>query len=287
MGQSKMEVEIQIEDSTNLVKVPVYVNQRGPFAFTFDIGASTTTLSSQLAERLGIQTYDGHKKEAMGVGGGIPTKFAAVDSIAIGSMVFKNEEVYVLNLDLALRGCGKHDGVIGHSTLKSCRFSLSYEKQRLKLQEGNSSMGDERREKDWYPFEYIDNTHLIRAPVYINGRGPFDFVIDTGAGSSVITPELAKSLNLRTEPVNGIARGIGGDVKLELVSLDHFSLGSFVQEGMQVAVVDLASVSPRGRLIENGIVGSDILHRLELTVDYPMKQLTFVPEHISRNSQDT
>lgn len=262
-----------MENNTNLVKVPVYVNQKGPFAFDFDIGASTTTLSSQLAERLDIPTYDGHRKEAMGVGGGIPTRFASVDSIGIGSMIFKNEEVYVIDLDSALKGCGKHDGVIGHSSLKSCRLSLNYAKQRLKLRKGNSSTSDEGREKAWYPFEYIDNTHLIRAPVYINSRGPFDFVIDTGAGSSVITPDLAKLLNLRTEPVNGIARGIGGDVKLELASLDHFSLGSFVQEKMPVAVVDLASVSPRGRLIENGIIGFDILRRLELTIDYPKKLL--------------
>ncbi|RDE17231.1 MAG: hypothetical protein C4K48_00435 [Candidatus Thorarchaeota archaeon] len=268
-----MEVEVQVENNTNLVKVPVYVNQKGPFAFDFDIGASTTTLSSQLAERLDIPTYDGHRKEAMGVGGGIPTRFASVDSIGIGSMIFKNEEVYVIDLDSALKGCGKHDGVIGHSSLKSCRLSLNYAKQRLKLRKGNSSTSDEGREKAWYPFEYIDNTHLIRAPVYINSRGPFDFVIDTGAGSSVITPDLAKLLNLRTEPVNGIARGIGGDVRLELASLDHFSLGSFVQEKMPVAVVDLASVSPRGRLIENGIIGFDILRRLELTIDYPKKLL--------------
>ncbi len=241
-----MEVEVQVESNTNLVKVPVYVNQKGPFAFDFDIGASTTTLSSQLAERLGIPTYDGHKKEAMGVGGGIPTRFASVDSIAIGSMTFKNEEVYVLDLNLALKGCGKHDGVIGHSTLKSCRLSLNYEKQSLKLRKGNSSMDDGGLGKVWYSFEYIDGTHLIRAPVYINDQGPFDFVIDTGAGSSVITPDLAKSLNLKAEPVNGIARGIGGDVKLELAFLEHFSLGSFVQERRQVAVVDLASVSPRG-----------------------------------------
>jgi predicted aspartyl protease len=259
MGLCEMEVEVHVEDSTNLVKVPVYVNRRGPFAFDFDIGASTTTLSSQLAERLGIQTYDGRKKEAMGVGGGIPTRFATVDSMAISSMVFKNEETYVLDLDLALRGCGKHDGVIGHSTLKRCRLSLNYEKQRLKLQKGNLSMDDEVPEEVWYAFEYIDGTHLIRAPVYINDQGPLDFVIDTGAGSSVITPNLAKSLSLRTEPVNGIARGIGGDVKPKLASLDHFSVGSFVQGRRQVAVVDLASVSPRGRLIENGIIGFAIL----------------------------
>lgn len=282
-----MEVQVRIENHTNLVKVPVYVNQRGPFAFDFDIGASMTTLSNSLAEELAIPTYECRKEGALGLGGVIAARLARVDSLAIDSMIFKNEEVYVLDLDSALKGCGKHDGLIGHSTMKRCRLSLSYKKQRLKIQNGSSSMDDEEREQVWHTFEYIEGTHLVRMPVHLNGRGPFDFVIDTGAGSSVITPYLAKLLNLRLEPVDGFARGIGGDVKLELAFLDHLSLGSFEQEMKPIAVIDLASVSPRGRLIENGIIGFDILRQLELVIDYPRKRLALIPEHISRASQDT
>jgi predicted aspartyl protease len=259
-----MDVEVQIEGSTNLVKVPVHVNGQGPFSFDMDTGASTTTLSNRLAEMLGIQLHDDSRDNAGGVGGSVPTKFANIDRISIGSLKFENEEVYVLDLDSMMRGCGTHDGVLGHSTLKNCILSLSYQKRRLKMQMGNSLQMSEERGRGWKSFEYIKDSHLIHIPVKINNQGPFGFVIDTGAGSSVITPELAKLLNLKTQPVNGIARGIGGDVKLEFANLDHFSFDSFMQERMPVAVVDLASVSPRGRLIENGIIGFDILKQVEL-----------------------
>ena len=39
-------------------------------------------------------------------------------------------------------------------------------------------------------------------PVMINGQGPFDFVIDTGADRTVVSQELAKRLNL---PESGTA----------------------------------------------------------------------------------
>jgi len=279
-----MEVEMQIEGSTNLVKVPVYVNDRGPFAFALDTGASRTTLSSSVAESLGIQTYEDSKDDARGVGGSVSTRFASVNRIVIGSLKFENEEVYVLDLNSMLGGCGTHDGVLGHSTLKHCRLSLSYQKHYFKLQKGFSTMEDRAQELAWNQFEYIGDTHLIQVPVYVNNQGPFGFVIDTGAGSSVITPELAKSLKLQTQPVNGIARGIGGDVKLEFASLDHFSFGSYQQERMQVAVIDLASVSPRGKLIENGIIGFDILRQFELVIDYPHNRLAFIPERNSKTS---
>ncbi|MFW9961541.1 MAG: retroviral-like aspartic protease family protein [Candidatus Thorarchaeota archaeon] len=282
-----MEVEIKIEGSTNLVKVPVYVNDQGPFTFNLDTGASRTTLSSNLAESLGIQTYESSRNDARGIGGSVTTRFANIDSLAVGSLSFDGDEVYVLDLNSMLGECGARDGVLGHSTLQHCILSLSYHKRRFKLRRGNSSKEESELEFTWSPFDYIEDTHLVQIPVYVNHQGPFDFVIDTGAGSSVITPELAKVLSLQTQPVNGIARGIGGDVKLEFATLDHFSFGSYKQERMQVAVIDLGSVSPRGKLIEHGIIGYDILRQLELVIDYPRKRIAFNLEHSASPSQNT
>ena len=38
---------------------------------------------------------------------------------------------------------------------------------------------------------------LILLPVQVNDRGPFDFILDTGAGTSLLSTELAKDLNLK------------------------------------------------------------------------------------------
>jgi predicted aspartyl protease len=279
-----VDVEIQIEGSTNLVKVPVQVNGQGPFTFDMDTGASTTTLSDRLAKKLDIETYEDSRDDARGVGGSVSTRFAIIERMSIGNLVFENEEVYVLDLDTLLGGCGIHDGVLGHSTIKNCTLSLSYQNRRLKMQTGHSPLNKTEQKHAWCPFEYIEGSHLLQIPVKINNQGPFGFVIDTGAGSSVITPELADLLNLKRQPINGIARGIGGDIKLELAYLDQFSFDSFEQEGMQVAVVDLASVSPRGRLIEHGIIGFDILRQLELVIDYPTKQLAITSMPIPETS---
>ena len=41
-----------------------------------------------------------------------------------------------------------------------------------------------------------DTSRRMTAPVRLNGRGPFTFVVDTGADSSVVASEAALSLNL-------------------------------------------------------------------------------------------
>lgn len=35
-------------------------------------------------------------------------------------------------------------------------------------------------------------------PCHVNGSGPFEFILDTGAGTSLVTPELARSLQLES-----------------------------------------------------------------------------------------
>ena len=238
-----MEFEAKIETKGNLVKVPVSVNSKGPFTFTLDTGASTTTLSKKLAEQLNIKTHKSDHPDARGIGGGIPTEFADI-SISLGPLEFEKDEVYVLDLESILRCAGDHDGVLGHTTLKHCTMSLSYNKKIFKLKKGSSSLN-----LDWSQFKYIEDSHLIGVPVHINGKGPHTFVLDTGAGNSVITPELAESLGIKAQQVPGIARGIGGDVQLQLAQIENLSIGSAQIMNTQLVVLDLSRVSPGHRLV--------------------------------------
>ncbi|MFW9975057.1 MAG: retropepsin-like aspartic protease [Candidatus Thorarchaeota archaeon] len=270
-----MEFEAAIETSGNLVKVPVGVNGQGPFIFTLDTGASTTTLTKKLAAQLGIEIRTGNRSDARGIGGGMPTEFADA-SINLGALEFEEDEVYVLALDSILRCAGEHGGVLGYTTLKHCTMSLSYSKKRFKLSKGSSSL-----DLDWGKFHYINDSHLIGIPVHVNGRGPYEFVLDTGAGNSVITPELASKLGLEAKEFPGIARGIGGDVQLKLAPVDTLSVGGAQITNTQLVVLDLSLVSPRGKLIENGIIGYDFLRTFETVIDYPKQQFSFIDEHNS------
>ena len=263
---------MEFETSTHLAKVPVSVNGEGPFSFNLDTGASTTTLSKSLAEQLGITTRESNRPDARGIGGGIPTEFADA-SVSLGTLQFDEDEVYVLDLEAILRGAGNRDGVLGYTTLKHCTMSLSYSKQRFKLSKGNSAL-----DLNWSPFEYIKDSHLVGVPVHINGKGPYDFVLDTGAGNTVVTPEMAELIGLDAKPVHGIARGVGGDVQLELAAVESVAVGDSEISNTQVVVLDLSKVSPKGKLIEHGIIGYDFLRNFETVIDYPQKQFSFIDE---------
>ena len=257
------------------VNIPVNINGQGPFSFVLDTGASTTTVGKRIAEKLGIETREGSRTEARGVGGGIPVQYADVE-IGIGSLEFDKDEVYVLDFEAIFRGLGSRDGAFGFTTLKHCTMSLSYNNEIFKLHKGKSE-----RDLDWIPFEYLNDSHLIGLPVHINGDGPYTFALDTGAGGTVMDPALAEKLGLDAQAVQGIARGLGGDVQLKMAKLDSLSVGDAKITDNQVVVLDSSKVSPKGKLIENGIIGYDFLKNFETVIDYPSKQISFIDERSS------
>lgn len=254
------------------VNIPVSVNGTGPFSFVLDTGASVTSLGKKLVDKLEIETRAGSRTEARGVGGGIPVNYADVE-IGIGSLEFEKDEVYVLDFDAIFRGMGSRDGAFGFTTLKHCTMSLSYANERFRLHKGKSP-----RELEWISFEYLQDSHLIGLPVHINGDGPFNFALDTGAGGTVMSPELAKKLGLDVQDMPGIARGLGGDVQLQMAEINSLSVGTSKITNGRVVVLDSSKVSPKGKLIENGIIGYDFLKNFETVIDYPSKQISFIDE---------
>jgi len=267
-----MEIDVKTEIGGGHVNIPVNVNGHGPFSFALDTGASVTTLGKRLAKELQIEKRAGTRTEARGVGGGIPVQYADVE-ISIGDLEFEKDEVYVLDFESIFQGLGSRDGALGFTTLRHCTMSLSYANECFKLHKGKS-----QRHLSWIPFEYLYDSHLIGVPVRINGDGPYDFVLDTGAGGTVVSPELAKKLGLDVQTLPGIARGLGGDVQLQMAKIDSLSLSDSGITNSQVVVLDSSKVSPKGKLIENGIIGYDFLKNFETVIDYPSKQLYFIDE---------
>ena len=121
-------------------------------------------------------------------------------------------------------------------------------------------------------FEHpTDEAPLIIVPVKLNGKGPFRFVLDTGASGSVVTPKAAKALGLHG---SGTAKaiGAGGSTDVMLTRLDSLELGGEKVTGLTLAIDEMKDVSA---VVPNldGIVGYDFLRRFVLEIDYPASTL--------------
>lgn len=73
----------------------------------------------------------------------------------------------------------------------------------------------------------LDHIGRVVAPVMIDGRGPFRFVIDTGASRSSVGPSLVQALDLKVSDVPLLQlEGITGSAPVAAVTIDRLRAGS-------------------------------------------------------------
>ena len=115
---------------------------------------------------------------------------------------------------------------------------------------------------------------LILLPIHVNGGGPFDFILDTGTSTTVITPELAKELGVETSSVGAGTTG-GAPVDVHAGTLPSFQLGGAKIDNMAVVVAnffEMLSAAVGAKL--DGIVGYNFLRNYKVVIDYPGGNLT-------------
>lgn len=100
----------------------------------------------------------------------------------------------------------------------------------------------------------------VGAAVTINGRGPFVFVIDTGAGATAVSDTLAAQLELPArEPV--LVHGITTATRTESVAVDRLLLSGLGFRDLHCPVL------PAANLGADGLLGLDVLGRFRLGFD--------------------
>jgi predicted aspartyl protease len=110
----------------------------------------------------------------------------------------------------------------------------------------------------------VDGLSMIIVPVSINGSGPYDFLLDTGAAKSMVDGRLASELAL---PQAGEKTVVGAlaSMATSVVRVNSLSVAGASVSGGEICSSDsVATVSGKVR----GVLGEDFLKNFDLLVDY-------------------
>jgi hypothetical protein len=111
----------------------------------------------------------------------------------------------------------------------------------------------------------IQNVQII-VPVTINHRGPYDFLLDTGAQITTVDPALARVLDLRVEGTTGII-GVGNYARTPFTTLDSVQAGSQVVERVMAVIQDLGQTQIEDSRVR-GVLAGNFLEHFGLLIDY-------------------
>ena len=124
------------------------------------------------------------------------------------------------------------------------------------------------------PVQYHSLPHShIGISAMVNGAGPFEFMVDTGAQITVVDPALAQELKLETAGSLNIVT-VARHVEAALVSAEVITVGTVSVHGIRMAVEDLGQIQSDYRGLR-GILGNNFLSRFDLLIDNSRRTLCF------------
>jgi hypothetical protein len=109
----------------------------------------------------------------------------------------------------------------------------------------------------------LDDLSMIIVPVRINGSGPYDFMLDTGCGKTMVDQKLAEELHLSRVGEKTVA-GILASARMALVHTNSISTAGAAVDGLDTLSSDHLTTTGDVR----GVLGEDFLQNFDVLIDY-------------------
>jgi predicted aspartyl protease len=263
-----MQTEITFRFAGNklpLLLVPTLVNGRGPFEFLVDTGASHCVLSADVAHLLGLSGEEA--SAGRDAGGTFEVVKGQVASLSVGAVTRENLAVGITDLStLSQTLATPIAGTLGTNYFQGLRLTIDYQQATLRLVE--SIQVDVCGRAEAGTALALNITPLPVVPVMVNEQGPFSFLLDTGAATTVISPELANQFELlptedrQMKGAKSTAMGSKG-------VLSSIAVGTALQLQSSVTVADIfGPLRQESGMKLDGILGNSYLRAYRMTIDY-------------------
>jgi len=258
----------------NLIVIPVYINDKGPYNFLLDTGVGHMIITdTTFLEGLDLSQYQTVKVQGYGLGEGIEAIVtrnmnARVGKARISSIptaIFKND-VFDLSDYLGL----KIHGILGYYFFNSFAVKINYGTNKITYYDPDLQI---KRKGLKVPIRMVNGKPYISAEVEMSNLPPtkIELLVDNGSSHPLMLeslhslpfplPEVSIPANLGVG-INGEINGVMGRVNtLKIKDLDFTKILTGFPEFNEART----KVEGRGR---NGSLGAELLRNFLVTFDY-------------------
>jgi predicted aspartyl protease len=234
--------------------VPVFLNQKGPYTFAVDTGYHGPNVSPKVADELGLKKNE--------------DECVVLETFAVGELLFQDFEIYVSDRPKLWNLLREEiAGVIGMGFLKYFEVTIDYRESTMSLLPMMDLVGKPPNVQPDFSYVRIKYPNrYIAVPVHINETGPYDFVLDTGAKTTVVSEEIAGKLNL-TRGDRKIAYGAVDDKSCRDSVVENLRIGKRGVDDLRVIIMDTHYLSKYADCKIEGNIGYNFLRRFSLTMN--------------------
>jgi membrane-associated protease RseP (regulator of RpoE activity) len=260
-----------------------------PALLLFDSGASATIFSPRLVRRLGLAYRGRHL--AFGIGEPVTgaSRYEGTE-IGFGSLRIRPSTVLAWS-DAGFPTYGQDvpDGVIGYDLLRSFVVVVDIHAERVVAYDSSAAPQAIRSDGQAIPLRVTSGLPVVQIDVFAGGHptlspapltSSLSVVVDFGAGagvqlSRVASERLGFPARLRDARMRQLV-GIGGAVELPEGVTDSVRIaGAAIPRAIVAA--DTSALSSVALADADGFIGTEVLRRFIVTLDYPRGRAVFEP----------
>jgi len=282
--QSKMTIPFKF--ISNLIIIPLQINNSDSLNFILDSGVRSAIISELTAsDSIQLNYVQQVKLNGLGKGEPLDAYYSSGNIFRMKDIVGTNQNVYVLleNIfSLSSRLGMRVHGLIGYDLFKNFVVEINYTELTLTLYQPAKYKYKNRKNRVTFPIEIIEQKPYFQTEVTNNDGTTFlaKLLIDTGGSMGMWLAPLSNKKILMPEQTIDMFLGIGlnGDISGKLGRMKKFNIGKFQMTNLLVSFPDSQSVNNVIKLDKrNGSLGSEILRRFKVIIDYPGNKITFEP----------
>lgn len=265
-----------------LIKLPLE-NAKDSITYFFDTGATATLLDKDFARKINLKPN--HKQDVTGASGKVSYEILVGQKIILSNNEkIENVNLVFENLSRLRKALGRNfDGIIGNDIIKQYITKIDFDKKQITL-----FSKTEKPSVDGYTgiaFQFKNDIAIPQFPITIelsnNTVYSGDILFDSGAsGINLLmnTPFSIKNNVISKLPkfVNGNSSDLSGNSVSTTAEIKNIKIAGFTFNKLPFDISsDKAGVSSYEDYL--GILGSGIINRFNLILDYDAKKLYIKP----------
>ena len=287
-NQRDKSITIKFKSSSNLIIIPVTINDSDTLNFILDTGVRYPIITElPFVNKLNLNYLMPVEIKGLGEGVELTAYRSANNTMHINGLTAQNQEVQMIideNFQIShILGIPVH-GLIGFNLFKDYIVEIDYISERLTLHKPEYYKYRDRKKDIIMPLQFDGNKPFVNTSILTDDstKVPVKLLVDTGASDAIWLSQ--KSDDRINYPKNHIetfiGRGLSGDLYGVKGRIDGIWVGPLILPQPIVAfpnseIIDqLISSNDR-----NGTLGAEILRRFHVTLDYRNSRLTLSPNH--------
>ena len=282
----KKSITIKFKSSSNLIIIPVAINNSDTLNFILDTGVSYPIITElPFVNKLNLNFLQPIKVKGLGEGEEMTAYKSGNNTIKMEGLVAYNQEIHMVineNFQIShILGIPVH-GLIGFNLFKDYVVRIDYAEHEITLIKPEYFTYKERGKDIVLPLTFEQNKPFVKTSIVTdkNEDVPVKLLVDTGASDALWLS--TKSDNRISLPENNIetflGRGLSGDLFGKKGRIGAIWVGPLVLYEPIVAFPENEMVDQlMGNTDRNGTLGAEILRRFYVTMDYPNKRLILRP----------